>query len=363
MPPRVTQSDLAARLGVHPATVSLALRNSPTISMEMRRRVQALAAELGYHPDPALSALMAYRSQRQAAQRPVHVVAYVTDWYTEFGWKKMPAHAGFHAGAERKAAQLGYRLEHFWLGAEGMNARRLSRILHTRRITGVLLATHRHDREGPLELEWEQISGVRIDYHPRSPALNAVTNHQTAMVRTAYRKALEAGCRRVGLVMPREFDEQVDWAWSAGFLLEQDRAGADRIPILYHDARRESRGGGPGVAPFAAWLKAYRPDVILAHTPFIQPDLDMLGLAVPDDMALIDLFLTRADGSMAGLWHHCERVGEVAMEQLAIQLQQNQFGVPAVSAFTYVEGGWVDGRTLRPPPLPVSRHRSPRRTP
>jgi DNA-binding LacI/PurR family transcriptional regulator len=45
---RVTLSQLAAQLDVSTATVSLALRDNPAVSAETRKRVQALAQEMGY---------------------------------------------------------------------------------------------------------------------------------------------------------------------------------------------------------------------------------------------------------------------------------------------------------------------------
>ncbi|WP_237153034.1 LacI family DNA-binding transcriptional regulator [Oryzibacter oryziterrae] len=45
---RVTLSQLAAQLEVSTATVSLALRDNPAVSAETRKKVQALAAEMGY---------------------------------------------------------------------------------------------------------------------------------------------------------------------------------------------------------------------------------------------------------------------------------------------------------------------------
>lgn len=45
---RVTLSQLAAQLDVSTATVSLALRDNPAVSAETRKKVQALAQEMGY---------------------------------------------------------------------------------------------------------------------------------------------------------------------------------------------------------------------------------------------------------------------------------------------------------------------------
>lgn len=51
-----TQQDIANRLGVSVTTVSLALRNDPQVSAEMRVQVQAVARELGYTYRPRKSA-------------------------------------------------------------------------------------------------------------------------------------------------------------------------------------------------------------------------------------------------------------------------------------------------------------------
>jgi DNA-binding LacI/PurR family transcriptional regulator len=55
--------DVAALVGVSPASVSLVLRNAPGPSADTRRRVLAAAAELGYRPDRTAS-LLARRRRR-----------------------------------------------------------------------------------------------------------------------------------------------------------------------------------------------------------------------------------------------------------------------------------------------------------
>ncbi|MCH4148784.1 MAG: LacI family DNA-binding transcriptional regulator, partial [Prevotella sp.] len=53
----ISLKDLAQKLGVSAATVSRALRNSPEIGAEMKRRIKSLAKELNYQPNPFAQSL------------------------------------------------------------------------------------------------------------------------------------------------------------------------------------------------------------------------------------------------------------------------------------------------------------------
>lgn len=74
---RTSLKDLAARLGVSIATVSRALRNSHEVGDEMKEKVQALAKEMNYRPNPFAQSL------RKEAPRIIGVVVpnLVTHYY------------------------------------------------------------------------------------------------------------------------------------------------------------------------------------------------------------------------------------------------------------------------------------------
>ncbi len=355
MPPRVTQTDIARAAGVHNTTVSLALRNSPAIPESTRKRIQALAEEMGYHPDPALRALVAYRRGCAVRDRK-ETLAYITNADTRWGWRERPADELSYAGAMKKAAQHGYQLEHFWLGEPGLTQRRLSSMLFHRGITGALLASHRPDGEMLQDFDWRRMAAVKIGCFPQVPALHRVTEDHAGSVRLAMKRAVTAGYRRVGLVLPQAWDDAVDQGWSSGYLLEQNRGPtAGRLPPLFLPLLRgdaTSGGGRPidesGRKALARWLEVYRPDAILGSFAGLGGVLAELGISVPRDLGFLDLFLTDSDGRVTGMRQSSERVGEIATEMLVSLLQQNLCGEPAVPTTTLVEGVWCAGATLPP---------------
>jgi LacI family transcriptional regulator len=348
---RVTLADVARKAGVHVTTVSLAVRNHPRLPEATRLRIQKIATEMGYAPDPFLRALVAYRGQVMPRRNPP-TLAYVTNWATRWGWKKATAHSDFYAGAEAKSKELGFHLDHFWTREPGLTHGRLSRILDARGIQGVILASHGREMGDTLEFDWEHFSAVKIDYFPHHPALHNVTNNQCDIVRTAMQKVIAAGYRRIGFVMHRGWDHAVDHLWRAGFLCEQENlAPEDRIPAhIFPDAEPIDRwfneNSGPvtvEVRPFKAWLERHRPEVIISKASFVQPALAELGLRTPEDVALVDLFLEDQSGTLAGVRQNHHAVGALAVEILAGQLQQSKRGIPEIPTTTFVEGTWFDG--------------------
>ena len=351
--PRVTQTDIARVAGVHNTTVSLALRNCPSIPESTRQKIRAIADELGYYPDPTLQALVAYRKGRTPRQQR-EIIAYITNDPTRSGWRNVPALADSFAGAERKAAALGYQLEHFWLGEPGMTPRRLCSMLYHRNITGALLAVASDAFVDLSAIDWPRLSIVKIGSAPSFPELHRVTDDHSGMVRVAIRRALAAGYKRVGLVTSSWWDRATDQACSAGFLAEQRHMPEnDRIPLLTLSNNR-----GTWSPEFAAeresadttalgrWFDQHQPEVVLSFSPHVFRQLRQIDLSVPRDVGYIDLCLECFDGAVAGFRQNSDTTGEVAVATLVAQLQQNLVGVPAVATTTLVGATWIQGASL-----------------
>lgn len=351
---RVTQSDVARVAGVHNTTVSLALRNSRLIPEATRQRIQSIAQSMGYCPDPALRALVAYRNSRRKRRR-VETLAYITNWETKWGWKHLPAHERYFIGAQQKAAELGYQLEHLWLGEAGMNQRRLDRMLVHRGISGVLLAAHLSPCDELPAINWSRLSAVKIGCFPHVPALNQVTVDPNSIMRLALRHIRAGGYERIGLVLPRHWDQLSDQVWSTAFHAERYRCSVkEPVPVLYLQESPDDPPLAAGVRlgttddseALARWHRQYRPEVIIGLTPTVLELIRRCGLRVPGHVAYVDLFQQDSGYAFAGVWENCEKVGELAVEMLVNQLEQNCLGLPTVPTFTSIGGTWRDGASL-----------------
>jgi LacI family transcriptional regulator len=336
---RPTQRDIASACGVSQMAVSLALRGSKKVSGPVRLRILKLAKKLNWYPDPALSALMAYRYRRAATRHP-STIAWLTNWPTREGWRSdHPVYAAYFNGAAARAASLGYKLEEFWLDEPGMTPARMSRILYTRGITGVLLPpqprAHSH-----LRLDWEKFAAVTFGFTLTKPSLHVATNYHFRSSVIALRKLRSLGYRRVGIVLDQRYDTRVGYSWLAGCLMEQRRYAPEEI-VPTVSLKQFSRDA------LNDYLRQQQPDALLTNFWSVGEWLCELGIAVPREIGLAYLSVTERNPSFSGINENSHAIGEAALDLLATMIQRNEFGVPAIPRRIMIEGYWVPGKTVR----------------
>src|SRR5438874_7622879 len=96
---RVTLKDIARAAGVSHVAVSLALRNHPRIGEATRERIQSMAREMGYQPNPMAAGLAQFK--RDSKIKPIHsALAWLNVWPDP---KKLRSYAEF---------------DRYWLGAK-----------------------------------------------------------------------------------------------------------------------------------------------------------------------------------------------------------------------------------------------------
>lgn len=334
----VTLAEIAKRAGVSVMTVSRALRKQSNISPETQKKIQDIADQLGYRPNPLVSALMTYRRSAKPVQSHLSI-AFITDFPTREGWKVSKLYQEFFQGVCEAADRHGYGVETFWLREPGMTAERLTQILLTRSIHGLVIAPL-PVAHGELDLQWENFSAVTFGYSLTKPLLHRAVNHQFRSMRLAMRELRKLGYERLGLALPASLNERVDRQWVASFLVEQLRLDQS-VPLFVPDDPQWTFDN------FRQWFETQKPDAVIGHEEVLLDWIKRLGMHVPDDVGFAHLNCPDQSGQFAGVYQNGPRVGSVAVDFLIGMIHRNERGASMLPHSILVEGTWVAGKTVR----------------
>ena len=338
--PRVTMRDIAKAANVSPATVSLSLRNHPSLPEATRKRIREAAWKMGYRPDPFLAALNNYRNtSHQASYRAT------LGWIHGSPPKSMHGISDFHRyflGARRRAQELGYGIEEFWIYEPGMTAARFSQIMTSRSIQGLLFPPLPMGVAMP-ELDWERFSVVAFGFS-HSSRFHIVTNAQNRSARLATEQLIQRGYRRIGSFAHMSTSLGNTYNFFSGIWVECFAQGLK--PLLLEIPEKEDRlEVNPRVLK---WIREEKPDAILTQDPKIFDFLARNGIRVPQDIAVAMLNRNPDDPPRAGIDQNPLEIGATAVNQLAGMLQRNEWGVPKTPLRILVDGFWIDGPTAPP---------------
>lgn len=329
---------------VNVSTVSLALRNDRRLPEATRRRIQGIARRLGYAPNPLVSLLMARVRRRNASYRGtiayVHTAAQGTDRLVQ------PVHRNFFTGAERRANQLGYRLDEFFF-ATPREGRRLAGVLRTRGISGVVLE-HTPSAACPerrLPFDTAPFALATLGVPLAEPQLHYVANDQYMRAIIAAREMLALGYRRLGLIVDVRFDSKMAHRCSAGFWAVQ-RYSRTLAAIPQCESPADPRA-------LRGWIRRHRPDAVLSSEATTLPLLRELGFRVPAELGWVHLDWMPHCKPAAGVYGNSESTGAAVVELVVSQLHCGESGPPARAVNYLVSGSWMAGDTVRRvgPPL------------
>jgi DNA-binding LacI/PurR family transcriptional regulator len=334
---RVSTHDLAREAGVHQTTVSRALRNDRGVSEELRKRIQELAVKRGYSPDPMLSALVYHRT-RKSVPKYQATFGWITNYPTRDGWCTHERMGQFN-GVTRRAIELGYQVEHFWLHEPGIDPERLTRMLLARNIQGLFFMPQFRPR-ARVRLDWRHFTAITFNHTLARPILHTVTNHHFRSMRLIMRTLKKRGYRRIGLACWPSIQEAVDRNWTAAYWAYQPKPYLLSIPpFVERDWKREK---------FYHWYDAYRPDVVIAQDVTLLTWLKEHNLRVPQDVAFV-LAARHEFEDIAGIDENTEKIGATAVNVMVDMLHRGEKGIPKIPLCSLVEGTWVEGPTIRPP--------------
>lgn len=351
--PRVSISlrSLASSTGFSLGTVSMALRDDPRISPDTRAVILRAAERLGYTPDPLLAGRMIHIRRRSKSARPAVKLAHIIAWDRPETYYAFAPFRDFREGAAARAREFGYELEDFLLDEVHMPPARLAAILRTRAIPGVLLAPVQY----PDAIQERIAAGgdwLRLDFAayatightiPLARISRTVHDH-TAALEVACARLAERGYRRIGLALSEIMHQRVRGRWLAGWVCaHRDPSKAPR-PLVSTGLDRSS--------VFDPWIAKEKPDAIVTcDWDAVRAHLRRLKLRVPGDIGLVDLQRPPENSPRAAIDQSDHEVGAAAIDIILAQINRHERGEPAIPKTVLVPGRWIEGPTVRPPPV------------
>jgi DNA-binding LacI/PurR family transcriptional regulator len=330
-----TLRDLAVKLGVSHATVSLALRNHPRISEATRERVKKLAREMNYRGNILVSALLSQvRSRRVNSGGEV-----IGLLLTGKSKKRVATNTEGVEAAKMRAEQTGLKAEVFLLGERGADSASVGRVLYNRGIRGLIIAPMPLDLL-PLEFDWNTFAVVAVGYSFRQQQMHRVANGHFGGILEVYARLRAAGHERIGCVLRSNEDTRARHYWLAGALAApQLHGGSVHPPLMLDDP--------PDEIKFEQWFRKERPDAIIGNHPdYVLSWLKQRGLCVPRDVSYASLDIVAGSG-VSGMRQAWADVFSTAVDLLAGELARNEFGLPSSPKNTLIDGTWIDGLTIK----------------
>ena len=244
-------------------------------------------------------------------------------------------------GAKARAEALGYGLEQFWTVERGMTDRRLSQVMKTRGIVGVLLSPVMHEAEVTLDLDWSAFAPAVIGSARWNPELHHAGHHHYLAMRMALEKLAAAGYRRPMAVLEVDVNERARRAWEAAFaVFHPSRAAATEL--LWIGLPEERR------ALVRRW-QASRPDAVVVSAHAIVEQLQAMRVPVPPAQPIINLHWVPTAPEIGGVDQSYDLIAANAVDLVVSQLNSNETGVPPWPRMLLFPGRWVEPKRASAP--------------
>jgi LacI family transcriptional regulator len=335
------QKDIAVLAKVSQMTVSLALRDSPIIPEVTKLRIRVIAQQLNYRPDPLVSALMRQR-RRKSPQKTRTKIAFLHDNPTEpTRWVSASYTKGCFSGAQDIAVNRGYHFEAINIYHAQLSGRRLSQILWTQNVQGLLIAPM--PLSATLDLDWQKFAAVSLDYSHTALNVHRVIDDHTTGITELMNQLVRLKYQRPALVMDESVDDRTNHQRLGAFLAQRTRKpGFAEIPPLFFDDVSWNEQN------FLRWIRRYKPDVIVAGDYRVVSTLEKHAMTGPNKISVVLYCKEPRTRSYSGLSIDSVTVGEVAARQLISMIENNERGLPAKPTTTYVDAAhWSTGNSLR----------------
>ncbi len=335
-----TMRDVAAHLGISHATVSRALRSDPRITESVRQKVVKAANKLGYKRDPKLSQLMTHlRASKQRAFQGI--LAWVTD-HDLCEPAEITPHLLYWESAEKRASELGYKLECF-PNIRPSDAPRLERRLRAQGIEGIVIQQFKAAFHLPdWKMNWKNLAIIHNGSSQTTLCLDSVDADDIGNCVQVFTKLRELGHQRIGICTTQRIEQATSYSLSTA----QQRfsllnPGTPDIPACLL----------PDLSPASAettsrWLKKHRVQAVISQVRGMKELLESTGHRIPQDLSLAYQGVN-PHGQNSGIWQREDIIASVLIESLIASVEQGRHGLPSTPSITMIQGVWHPGTTCR----------------
>lgn len=329
-----TYRDIAQKAGVSVATVSFAMRNRSKVSEATRLRIQSIAEECGYRPNPMVTALMAQHRRRSGRQQMRAIIVSFSAGLVE----KEGAHSTgiqFKNGEQAACEEAGFILERMEWGQFETSSRRVFARLRSRGVPGVVLWG------GGIPAwclsGWDDYAFAALGSPPAliKAHLSMTDSYGNTWQMMDELRAL--GYRRIGFVLSESLRSHYQ-SLSAYMGWTQIKGCEPLRPLITKHWQRD---------PFLDWFSQERPDAIIVSSDEPIDFLQQANIRIPHEVGIAHLDLDDSWHHLAGIRQNSFETGRAAVHLVIDQINRNVRGIPDHPRSVLIKGDWFAGPSVK----------------
>ncbi len=318
-------------------TVSRALKNNPRISTATRKRIQKIAADLGYKIHPYISALMSDLSRTQNVSAKVNLA--VLHFQSTEGTKRHE----YYQGVVQRAREIGYDVALFHYDPTQVPPARLRSILLSRGIRGIIIMPA-PEGFAAIDFDFSGFAAVTLGHSIVSPPLPRVASDIYGSGFQALDELVSRGYRRIGMVITDYVNRLGRFLYSASLQAYSSHVMPELHLVEY--TVQEPSTSPVSLQKMKRWIIAEKLDVVISPD-FQLPLYDILvqqGFRIPKDLSYLHM-INYPNPQISMLSQQGLLMGAKAVDVVVATINRNEFDPPKSPQTLTIMTQWQDGET------------------